>query len=113
MATTITLPDTLVVRLEQQAHAQHRSVEEIALDLLHDALSETEPPSVADVVATIKATPPNPSNVRTAQGSLADALRRTTSVENFDLDRWNADWAAVEAELRATTRFDDLAEGRG
>jgi hypothetical protein len=32
---------------------------------------------------------------------------------DFDLAQWNTDWAAVEAEMRAMTRSDDLAEGRG
>jgi plasmid stability protein len=114
MATTITVPDTLEVQLQQQAKVQHRSVEAVALDLLREALDvATTSPSVDDVVAKIKATAPNPRNIRPAHGSLADILRRTASAVDFDLDQWNQDWAAVEKEMRAMTRADDLTEGRG
>lgn len=40
-------------------------------------------------------------------------MRRTPHTETFDLDHWQKDWAAVAAEMRAVTRVDDLAEGRG
>ena len=114
MATTITVPDSLEVQLQQQAQAQHRSVEAVALDLLREALeAATLYPSVEDVVAQIKATPPNPQAIRPAQGSLADILRRTPNDVDFDLDQWNQDWAAVEQEMQAMTRADDHAEGRG
>lgn len=113
MATTITVPDTLAVRLQQQASVQHRSVEDVALDILRDALIETSIPGVDAVIAKIKATAPNPRNIRPAQGVLADALRRTPNTEAFDLDQWNKEWAAVEAEMRAVEQANDLAEGRG
>jgi plasmid stability protein len=114
MATMITVPDSLEVQLQQHAHAQHRSVEAVALDLLREALNAaTAAPSVNDVVATIKATAPNPSSIRPARGSIADILRRTPSTVDVDLDQWNQDWAAVEQEMRAMTRADDRAEGHG
>jgi plasmid stability protein len=114
MATTITVPDSLEVQLQQHAHAQHRSVEAVALDLLREALDTTPPvPSVDDVVATIQATAPHPRTIRPAHGSLADLLRRTPDPGDFDLDQWSQDWAAVELEMRAMTRADDRTEGRG
>ncbi len=114
MATTITLPENLEVRLQQQARAQHRSVEAVALDMLQDALAPPSAyPSVDDVVAHIKATPPNPSNIRPARGSLAEVLHQAPSEADFDLNQWNTEWAAVEAEMRTMTHTDDLAEGRG
>lgn len=112
MATTITVPDILAIQLEQQARAQQRSVEDLVLDILRDALAETVLPSVDAVVAKIKATGYNPRNIRPAQGSLAEVLRRTPTTEMFDLEQWQQEWAAVEAEMRAVTRADDLAEGR-
>ncbi|HEX6291403.1 MAG TPA: hypothetical protein VFZ66_19625 [Herpetosiphonaceae bacterium] len=112
MATTITLPDTLEFQLRQQAQVQHRSVEDIALDILRDALDIAAPsPTTDDIVARIKATPPNPQNIRPARGSLADALRDEPGNPDFDLDQWERDWAEVEAEMRAMTRTDNLAEG--
>jgi plasmid stability protein len=113
MATTITLPDTLETELQQRARVQQRSVEDIALEILHEAFAETTLPGLDAVVAKIKSTGPNQHNIRSAQGSLADVLRRTHSTQDFDLDQWNKEWAAVEAEMRAVEQADDIAEGRG
>ncbi len=111
MATSILLPDHLEAVLQQYAAGQQRSVEEVALDILNDALDTMSPaPSVDDVVATIQATPPNLHNIRPARGSLADALRNSPNDPEFDLTQWNADWAAVEAEMRAMTRANDEVE---
>jgi plasmid stability protein len=114
MATTITLPDALEAQLQQQADVQHRSLEAVALDLLHDALGATATePDLDDIVARIRLVDPKPQNVRVATGSLADALRHIPSDVSFDLDRWTRAWEAVETEMRAMTRTDDLSEGRG
>lgn len=112
MATTITLPDTLETELQQRAQTQQRSVEDVALEILHEAFAETTLPSLDAVVAKIKSTEPNSHNIRSAQGSLADVLRRADSSQDFDLDQWNKEWAVVEAEMRTVERADDLAEGR-
>lgn len=113
MATTITLPDSLEAQLQQQAKVQRRSLEAVALDLLREALDATSNyPSVEDVVAKIKATEPNAGAIRPAQGSLADILRRASGPVDFDLEQWNKAWAAVEQEMRAMNRTDDLDEGR-
>ncbi|HET6386667.1 MAG TPA: hypothetical protein VFJ58_25020 [Armatimonadota bacterium] len=61
----------------------------------------------------IRSTPRNPSSIRRASGSLADALRRADDDSDFDLDEWNKQWTAVEAETKALTRSNDIAEGRG
>lgn len=113
MATTITLPDALEIELQQRARTEQRSVEDVVLEILHEAFAETTLPSLDAVAAKIKSTGPNPGNIRPAQGSLADVLRRTNSTQDVDLDQWNKEWAAVEAEMRAAERADDLAEGRG
>ena len=114
MAMTITVPDNLAVQLQRQAKAPHRSAEDVALGILHDALEGMAVfPPIEDIVATIKAARPNHQNIRPARGSLADALRSAPSDPDFDLARWNQDWSAVESEMRAMTRADDLAESRG
>lgn len=102
MVTTITVPDPLVIRLEQHALAQHRSLESVALDLLTTALDTMSLlPSVADVVNRIQAVAPNPQNIRVASGSLADALRSAASAEDtFDRDQWERQWRDVENEIR-------------
>lgn len=98
------------------ADAQHRAAEEVALDILREALLDApsggDELDLATVVAAIRALPPNPRSLRPGQGSLADALAPSASDESFDLAAWEADWAAVETEMAATTRADDRAEGR-
>lgn len=116
MQVTLTLPDDLETPLRRVADAQHRAAEEVALDILREALLDApsggDEPDLATVVAAIRALPPNPRALRPGRGSLADALAPLASDEPFDLAAWEADWAAVEAEMAATTRTDDCAEGR-
>ena len=108
MATTITLPDKLEKRLQQQALVAHQSLESLALNLLWEALEEVSPILIlSDVVARIKATPPNPQSIRPAQGSLAEFLRHQKSDEPFDLTQWEQDWSKAEAEMRAMTLLDE------
>ena len=100
-------------QLEQEAGAQHRSLEETAIRILRDALGRTSAsPTAEDVVARIKATSPNPHGLRPARASLAAVLRAAPDDSNFDLARWNQEWAAVEDEMKAVTRANDAAEGR-
>lgn len=113
MTITITIPDRLAVQLEQRADLWRRTVEDVALDILRDALSEPAPESVEAVVARIKATEPSAHGVRPAEGSLADALRRTSRSAEFDLEQWKREWREVEAEMRATDLANEHAEGRG
>ncbi len=87
-------------RIAASRHAQQRSVEDVALEILHEAFAETMLPSLDAVVAKIKSIAPNHHNLHSPQGSLTDVLRRTQSLQDFDLDRWNKEWAMVEAEMR-------------
>ncbi|HEY1011110.1 MAG TPA: hypothetical protein VGE07_00300 [Herpetosiphonaceae bacterium] len=101
MATTITLPDHLALRLQQQALAQHRSVEAVAVDLLAHALERALPqPALLDVIARIQSLPADPRNIRPAAGSLAAALHDEPDIV-FDVDQWEQEWAVAEAEIRA------------
>lgn len=97
--------------LQRKAEAQHRSVEEVALAILASALEADQAfPTPEQVVAKIQATPPNPQSLRPASGSLAEALRTAPQDPDFDLATWQQAWAALEAEMSATTRANDLAE---
>ena len=114
MAVTITLPDEMETQLQRKAERQNLSVEELALDILDHALGTEEPfPSPEEGVAEIRATPPNPRSIRSASGSLAEALRNAPDDPDFDLAAWNRGWAAVEVEMQALTRANAMAEGRG
>lgn len=110
---TITLPHEIHVQLQRKAEAQHRSLEEVALEILGDALGMKGTfLSPEEVVAKIQATPPNSRSIRPASGSLAEALRNAPSDPDFDLATWNRKWAAAEAEMKAITRANEIAEGR-
>jgi plasmid stability protein len=114
MTVTITLPDDVKAQLQREAEAQDRSVEEVALGILSGALRPASAfPAPEDVVAKIKATAPDPHNIRFARGSLAAALRAAPDDSDFDLVQWEREWAAVEREMKAMTRANDVAEGRG
>jgi hypothetical protein len=115
MSVTITIPADLEPQLRRAADAQHRTEEEVALDILRAGLGD-EPDGgdeldLAAVVAAIRALPPNPRAIRPGHGSLAAALADKITSEPFDLAAWEADWAAAEAELAALARADDRAEG--
>jgi prevent-host-death family protein len=70
-------------------------------------------PEMIALSEAIKATPPKPSNVHPATASLADLLRDALEDPDFDLESWAAQWNAIEAEMKARDRADDIAEGRG
>lgn len=70
----------------------------------------------AALIARIQSLPPNPENIRPAQGSLEEYLAASIASENpneeFDLKEWQRNWDAVEAEMKAVTKANDIAEGR-
>ena len=70
-------------------------------------------PELVALVERIKATPPNPAAIRPATGSLAEALQNAPEDPDFDLATWTRQWNAIEAEMKAIDRADDIAEGRG
>ena len=65
-------------------------------------------PTIAEVVARIKATPPNPAMITAPQGDLAEALRNGPTDPNFDLKTWEQEWAQAEAELKRINRLNDM-----
>lgn len=114
MAMTITLPDALTVQLQEKADADRLSAEEVALDILRDALAQEEDfLTPEEVVKRIQASAPLARSIRSANGSLAEALQNAPEDPHFDLDSWQKAWAEVEAEMKVRTQADTHAEGRG
>ena len=46
-------------------------------------------------------------------GNLADLLHAAPGDASFDLESWKRQWSVVEAELKAITRANDVAERGG
>jgi hypothetical protein len=112
MALSIHLTDELENKLNREAKNRKLSPEQVVVDILTHALEDDLTPTVAEVVARIKATPPNPAMITPPQGSLADALRHGPTDPDFDLAAWERDWAMAEEELKRVNLLDDIAEGR-
>ncbi len=93
----------------EQLLAQARGQTAPAVDL--EAIRND--PDLIALVERIKATPPNPDNIHPATASLADLLQDAPEDPDFDLETWTQQWNAVEAEIKAIDRADDIAEGRG
>jgi len=57
---------------------------------------------------------PNMTGLVTAwlQTIKADALRDGPTNPDFDLEKWQQEWDAAEAELKRINLEDDIAEGR-
>jgi len=71
---------------------------------MRQSLQEENSPTVAEVVARIKATPPNPAMITPPQGDLAEALRNSPDDPTFDLKTWEKEWATAESELKNINR---------
>jgi hypothetical protein len=48
-----------------------------------------------------------------SSGSLAEALQNASEDPDFELETWRHEWFRVEAEMKALSRANDVAEGRG
>ncbi len=110
MSVTITLPQTLEAELESAAEARNSSIEELALAILGHVMANRAP-SPEDVADEIRAAPS--AKAHPASGSLAEALRDAPEDHDFDLEVWRREWSAVETEMKALSRANALAEGRG
>jgi hypothetical protein len=101
--------------LKHRAEEKEMSVDDLVIDLLVNALTNEleDYPSLEEVVARIKASPPNPANIHPATASLAELLLNAPEDPDFDLETWKRDWANVEAEIKAIERANDITEGRG
>ena len=71
MTLTVTLPDPLALQLKSRAKVQKVPLAQMVADMLFNVL-EREPAieqTLEELVAEIKATPPNPASFRAATGS--------------------------------------------
>jgi predicted DNA-binding protein len=132
---TVQLPDELRLRAEKIVAQRGDTIEHLIRELLEEYLEQAEHlevasngdahisdndlsndqddyPSLEEIVAKIKATPSDPSNIHPATQSLAELLAASPEDPSFDLEEWNREWATVEAEMKAITRANDRAEGR-
>ncbi len=129
MSLTITLPEPLAARLQDYALTSRRSADEAAATLLAvalpvplapDAKVETADDSLLRLVERIQASPPNPRNqfseadLRASSERLMAYLAASIAAEDpnepFDEQEWNRQWDAVEAEMKAITIANRLAE---
>lgn len=115
MSVTITLTDPLAEQLRIRATRQHLQLEEFVFTLLKNALQPANQDILTpeDVVAKIKATPRTLKNIRPATDSLLEALRHAPDYPDFELEAWEKQWSDIEWEMKAITRANDIAEGRG
>lgn len=123
MGVTITLPEPLTDQLAQQAHRLHISVDELAARLLGDALKtklldlptpeeDVEFPTLEDedfatleeIVASIKAVPPNPAQIEVGGkvGDMAylDYLLATPPQDTMTFNEWKNFWPQFEQGLK-------------
>lgn len=114
MPTTVTLPDELTARLRERASDQNQSLDEFVAASLQQFLEDQEDwPSLEEVVARIRSTPPDPSAFHPATESLLDYLRATRAAPAENLAEWDREWERAENEMKSIARSNDLAEGRG
>ena len=113
MPTTVTLPDDLTEKLRERASTQNQSLDEFVAASLQQFLEDQEDwPSPEEVVARIRATPPDPSAFHPATESLLDYLRATRKSPPENLADWDREWDKIEAEMKSITKANDQTEGR-
>ncbi len=68
---------------------------------------EHDSTGLAQLLAKIQATPPNPANIQPATQSLAEGLAHSPFERDasFEVHRWNKQWDTIEAKMKA----DELA----
>ena len=86
MATMIPIPDDLTKKLRAKASERHMPLDDLVVDILVEAVEGDggESLTLEEVVAQIRATPPNPANFQPATESLADWLARTAADPSLD-----------------------------
>lgn len=114
MSTTIILPDNLIQRLQQEADSRQLSLDKLVATILDNTLAgrQNDQPGLQEIIAEIKALEPSQDSFHPATQSLADLLADAPDDPSFDLEEWNREWARAEAEIRAITRANTLAEAR-
>lgn len=103
-------PQAVLLSLERYEQLRRQAGEQAAEPA--DLTAIRSDPALLALTEQIKAEPPDPAACRPATGSLAEALQNAPEDPDFDLDTWTRQWEAVEAEIKAIDRADDIAEGR-
>ena len=107
----IDLSPTLEDKVKAEARKRKRTPEQIVLERLVQSFANDDGPTIAEVVARIKATPPNPAMITAPQGDLAEALRNGPTDPDFDLKSWKQEWAAAEDEMKRINLLSDIEVG--
>lgn len=113
MPTRVILPDQLSDRLQQRAATHSQSLDEFVVAALERILGEEDALSLEDVVARIQGTGPDLRGYTPPSQSLVSMLADAPQAAPLDVDEWKRAWGHVEAEMKAITRANDQAEGRG
>lgn len=111
MTLLIDLPKSTEENLREAARKRRLSPEQLAVQVLEGAFAPDPFPTPEEVVAKIKALPIKPENVRPAKGSLQELLASDPEGVEFDLESWQEEWDKVEAEMKAITHANSIAEG--
>ena len=131
MTTSVKLSAPVAERLQTQAAKVHLPldtlVERMLIDSLPvyetngfhataDQLADDDSPTLEEIVAMIKATPPNPNAIHPATKTAAELIAELEAdppeASDITPDEWDRLWAAFEAELKAADYADALSEGR-
>ena len=108
----ITLPDKIAQQVQSRAKAKGVSPDKLVVDIVRQAIEFDDDLGLEDLVAEIQAMPPNLASIRPARGSLLETLENAPGDPDFDQKTWDKAWEEVEAELKAITQADDIAEKR-
>ena len=104
-------PQAVLLSYERYEQLLERANQSVATAV--DLETIQNDPELVALVEQIQATPPNPNNIHPATASLAELLQNAPPAPDFDLTTWTQQWQAVEAEIKAINRADDIAEGHG
>lgn len=132
MQITLTVPEPIATRLEEQASQLNVSMGDLMLKICADRLAavpnnkEGERPeqngkpsldaALDELVMRIRATPPNPASIIPASLSFDEVERlwRANAAQGSDISpaEWDRLWAEFEQEQKQLDWADDRAEGR-
>ena|GEM_PF-1424584 len=120
MTVTVTLSENIAERLQAQAAEFHLSLDALVEKLLADALpvyetngfhapaDDDDLPSLEEVVAMIKATPPNPDAIHPATKTVAQLIAELEAnppkKSDITPEEWDRLWAEFEQELKVADR---------